>query len=77
MAVFYEKKDRPGVHKIIGSLKGVSADIPAPGGGGTVKGSLTVSSDGVLVYTGAAPKMDGTTLVYEPTPAMAVTVMTI
>lgn len=81
MAVFYEKKDRPGVHKIIGSLKGVTADTSTPGGGGggggSVAATLSVSSDGVLISSGAAPKMDGTTLVYTPTPTMADTVMTL
>lgn len=80
MAVFYERKDRPGVHKIIGSLKGVTlSDAPAPtpggGGGGSAAASLYVSPEGVLISTGAAPKMDGTTLVYTPTPTMADTVM--
>lgn len=83
MAVFYERKDRPGVHKIIGSLKGVTltdAPAPTPGGGGgdePAAASLYVSPEGVLISTGAAPKMDGTTLVYTPTPTMADTVMTL
>ena len=81
MAVFYERKDRPGVHKIIGSLKGVTladAPTPTPGGGDEpAAASLYVSPEGVLISTGAAPKMDGTTLVYTPTPTMADTVMTI
>lgn len=47
------------------------------GGGTTTAGVLTLSDDGVLIYTGAAPKMNGTTLVYTPTPVMAGTVLTI
>lgn len=81
MAVFYERKDRPGVHKIIGSLKGAAWDTPTTGGEGSGEEieavSLTVSPDGVLICSGAAPEMDGTTIVYTPTPTMAAHVMTL
>lgn len=82
MAIFYERRDRPGVHKIIGSLRGAAGDV-APGGsggdsgGGSAAGVLSVSDDGVLTYSGQAPTMDGNTLVFTPTPTMAGTVMTI
>ena len=79
MAIYYPKNDRPGVYKVIGSLKGKLKDSGStPGGGGEpTAGTLTLSDDGVLIYTGEAPTMDGTTLVYSPTPTMAGTVMTI
>ena len=79
MALFYERKERPGVHKVIGSLRGTLPDGTTPGGdsgGGTAAASLSVS-DGVLICSGAAPRMDGTTLVITPTPTMAGNVMTL
>ena len=82
MAFFFANNDRPGVHPIIGSLRGapVSGSSSGGGGGGESGGAaatLYVTEEGVLVSTGAAPTMDGNTLVYTPTPVMAENVMTI
>lgn len=81
MAYFYERRDRPGVHPVIGSLRGTATSGTSTGGGGggdtPTAGKLTLSDEGVLIYTGAAPKMDGTVLVFTPTPTMADTVMTL
>lgn len=83
MAYYYERRDRPGVHPVIGTLRGTPVSSSTSGGGGgggggeSAAGVLKCSDDGVLIYTGAAPKMDGTTLIYTPTPAMAENVMTI
>lgn len=73
--VFYERKDRPGLTHILGSLRGAAAAVAEPAA--PVKVVLSVTAEGVLVSSGAKPKMDGTTLVYKPTPAMADSVMTI
>lgn len=82
MAIYYERRDRPGVHPIVVSLRGVpesgsSSSGSGGGGGGTAAATLYVTDDGVLVSTGAAPKMDGNTLVYTPTPVMTENVMAI
>lgn len=72
---------RPGIYRTTVNrspqVTAATASAGTTGGGGSAAGVLKCSDDGVLIYTGAAPKMDGTTLVYIPTPAMADTVMTI
>ncbi len=84
MAFYYDNRDRPGVHPIVVSLRGVPASGSSSGGsggggggGGAAAATLYVTPEGVLVSTGAAPKMDGNTLVYTPTPVMTENVMAI
>ena len=80
MAIYYANRDRPGVYPIVVSLRGVPASGSSSGGGGgggAAAATLYVTDDGVLVSTGAAPKMDGNTLVYTPTPVMTENVMAI
>lgn len=80
MAIYYEHRDRPGVHPIVVSLRGIPASDGSSSGGGGGSGAaatLYATDDSVLVSTGAAPTMDGNTLVYTPTPVMAENVMTI
>ena len=81
MAIYYENRDRPGVHPVVISLRGVPASGGSSSGGGggdtPVIVSLHVKDDGVLYSTGAAPTMEGNTLVYTPTPVMTENVMAI
>lgn len=60
------------------SLTEADSGSAGEGGGEAGAGILTLTDDGVLVYTGAAPILttDGV-LIYTPTPTMADTVMTI
>lgn len=86
MVTYTGTRKRPGIYPaIVNRGKDYAAGASSTGGGGssgggggtTTAGVLTISDNGVLIYTGAAPKMDGTTLVYTPTPVMAGTVLTI
>lgn len=59
------------------SMTEADSESAGEGGGEAGAGILTLTDDGVLVYTGAAPILTEGVLIYTPTPTMADTVMTI